>query len=142
MLLRALHRLMRRRGKRKAGGTRSQRKKAMRVAANRRHYARRTEKNRKIVLDARTRPCTDCGLFYGTECMEFDHRDGETKSACVGDLKYGPKKRLLAEIAKTDVVCCECHEKREVARGRDHGRAGPTVCPNVAKRGVVQARPI
>ena len=142
MLLRALHRLMRRRGKRKPGGTRSQRKRAMRAKASKRNYARRTEKNRKIILDARTRPCTDCGLFYGAECMEFDHRDGEKKSGSVGDFKYEKTRLLLAEIAKADVCCCECHEKREIARGRDHGRPGPSQCPNVAKRGVVAARPI
>lgn len=142
LLLRVLNKILRRKGKRKAGGTRSQRKKAKRARASKRQYARRVARNRKIILCARTQPCADCGLFYGAECMEFDHRDGEKKAGCVGDFKYALTRLLLAEIAKCSIVCCECHEKREIARGRDHGRRGPSQCPNVAKRGIVQARPV
>lgn len=73
--------------------------------------------------------------------MEFDHRHSEQKRFCVGDGKYKSKGQLVAEIAKCDVVCCECHEKREVSRGRQHG-AGRHPCPNVAKRGKLAPRPV
>lgn len=142
LLLRVLNKILRRKGKRKAGGTRSQRKKAMRAKRlpERKRVVRERSKARlaKIIYDARTSACMDCGLFYGTEHMEFDHREGEKKLFCVGEGKKGTKKALLREIAKTDVVCCGCHEKRERSRGRSHGD-GRNPCPNVAKRGLLQA---
>lgn len=145
LLLRVLNKVLRRKGKRKGGGTRSKRKKAMRARKlpERKRAMRERSKARlaKIIYDARTKACMDCGLFYGTECMEFDHRLGEKKLFCIGEGKKGTKKALLAEIAKTDVLCCECHGKRERSRGRSHGD-GRNPCPNVAKRGLVQARPL
>lgn len=42
--------------------------------------------------------------------MQFDHRNGDEKVACVSELiSMGTLNKLLAEIAKCDVVCANCH---------------------------------
>lgn len=59
-------------------------------------------------------PCADCGLFYPYYVMDFDHRDPSTKKfgIAVERLRHIPTQRLLAEIAKCDVVCANCHRVR------------------------------
>ncbi|WP_422733332.1 hypothetical protein ACN26Y_20980 [Micromonospora sp. WMMD558] len=49
--------------------------------------------------------------------MEFDHREGEVKSFSIAEARNGiGKSRLMAEIAKCDVVCCLCHRFRTARR--------------------------
>ena len=98
--------------------------------ASRRHY----EKNREAMMararehTIRTRveqrawiceylqshPCVDCGEDDPV-VLEFDHVDPATKSANVADaisrLGWGMT-RLVAEIEKCQVRCCNCHRKR------------------------------
>ncbi len=66
-----------------------------------------SERNRKILRDAKDKPCTDCGIQYPFYVMQFDH---------LGDKEFTPSnagassvKRVLAEIAKCEVVCANCH---------------------------------
>jgi hypothetical protein len=70
---------------------------------------------RNLLRAAKAKPCADCGRSFPYYVMEFDHRDGETKCFNIADV-MGPrrvgKKRLLAEIAKCDVVCANCHRER------------------------------
>jgi hypothetical protein len=70
-------------------------------------------RNRAAVQEAKAKPCTDCGVRYPYYVMEFDHLDSETKefnvSAGVTRASY---ERLLAEIAKCEVVCANCHAER------------------------------
>ena len=63
-------------------------------------------------------PCVDCGGRFPPECMDWDHRPGEVKTAEVGALRSGSLERMLAEIAKCDLVCANCHRIRTRARGR------------------------
>jgi hypothetical protein len=53
--------------------------------------------------------------------MEFDHLDSETKefnvSAGVTCASY---ERLIAEIAKCDVVCANCHRRRTARRSNSY----------------------
>ena len=45
--------------------------------------------------------------------MDFDHRDPETKEFEVSvKLRRVSFDRLLAEVAKCDVVCANCHKYR------------------------------
>jgi hypothetical protein len=98
-------------------------------AAKRRHYAEnsqpykdrardRQNRMKQISRDARKRPCFDCGVEYPWYVMEFDHRPGEVK---VGEVTKMAKDavaelRILAEIAKCDVVCSNCHKTRTYIR--------------------------
>jgi hypothetical protein len=49
--------------------------------------------------------------------MDFDHRDGEVKRGNVG-AKIGiwGWPRILAEIAKCDLICANCHRIRTARR--------------------------
>jgi formate-dependent nitrite reductase cytochrome c552 subunit len=55
--------------------------------------------------------------------MDFDHRDGTTKAFRLtsGGAALRPTAALLAEVAKCDIVCANCHRIRTQAR---HAAAG------------------
>ncbi|ACH62143.1 hypothetical protein MYRNA_144 [Mycobacterium phage Myrna] len=58
-------------------------------------------------------PCTDCGGTFHHFQMDWDHI-GDDKEFDVGKavrIGYG-KKRILAEIAKCELVCANCHRLR------------------------------
>lgn len=68
------------------------------------------------------RPCADCGLRYPPFVMDFDHVSGD-KRFNVGDIRGGgAMDRILAEIAKCDVVCANCHRLRTHSRRRSMER--------------------
>ena len=52
-------------------------------------------------------PCVDCGIA-DIRVLHFDHRDRSQKAGPIGHF-YGSRKKLLAEIAKCDVRCANCH---------------------------------
>ena len=54
--------------------------------------------------------------------MDFDHRDPDTKVKAVPRLIFGSIDRMLAEAAKCDIVCANCHWLRTFRR-REHGAA-------------------
>jgi hypothetical protein len=62
-------------------------------------------------------PCADCGQRFPPVVMDFDHRDGETKSGTIST-KIGiwGWARILAEIAKCDIICANCHRIRTARR--------------------------
>jgi hypothetical protein len=68
--------------------------------------------------ELKRKPCTDCGGTFPIICMDFDHLDANTKicnlATLVGD-GYS-KERILAEIAKCDLVCSNCHRIRTEKR--------------------------
>jgi hypothetical protein len=64
-----------------------------------------------------SQPCSDCGNYYPAIVMDFDHRDPDTKQHEVAAIKYGSWEKLLAEIAKCDLVCANCHRIRTLERG-------------------------
>ena len=80
---------------------------------------RREERPRIIAMVAdhlRTHPCVDCGetniLF-----LDFDHRDRSTKRATVSRLAHRTSlAAVLAEIAKCDVRCGNCHRTKTSAQ--------------------------
>jgi hypothetical protein len=62
-------------------------------------------------------PCHDCHGRFPPCAMDFDHRDAATKAAGVTRLvgRAGTN-RILAEVAKCDIVCANCHRSRTAAR--------------------------
>lgn len=68
-----------------------------------------------IVAAAKDKPCVDCGTRLPFECMELDHVRGEKRFA-VGHRnspsRYISIEDLVAEIAKCDVRCPNCHRLR------------------------------
>lgn len=79
-------------------------------------------KRRRADLRARLRqlkdetPCVDCGVQYRYWIMQFDHL-GDKERAIADLISAGWSwKRILAEIAKCDAVCANCHAGRTHAR--------------------------
>jgi hypothetical protein len=77
---------------------------------------------RKLVDQARDRPCMDCGGTFPVVCMDFDHVRGK-KHKNVADMvsNCASVPVILAEIAKCDVVCSNCHRVRTYNRSRSAG---------------------
>ena len=68
--------------------------------------------NKQIILEYRlNHPCA-CGETDPI-CLDFHHRDGEVKKFGISRIKnkYVGQAALLAEIAKCDVLCANCHRK-------------------------------
>ena len=91
-------------------------------AAKRRYYernkdvylaknARKRLRLRQIMLEAKNVPCADCGRSYPPYVMDFDHKGD--KRGLVSQMPYGLSlTRLIAEMAKCEVVCANCHRLR------------------------------
>lgn len=74
------------------------------------------DEHRKIVREAKDRPCADCGGRFPWYCMDFDHVRG-VKNGNVSRLAGGIGRAvLLAEMLKCEVVCANCHRKRTFER--------------------------
>lgn len=84
------------------------------------YYARnRTKKQRlrAMLVEAKSRPCMDCGGVFPPIAMDFDHRDPSTKLWTPSHLPASGSFRVLREeLAKCDLVCSNCHRLREEAR--------------------------
>ena len=79
----------------------------------------RIARNRAAIDILKAKPCLDCGVKYPSCVMEFDHVRG-TKSATVGRMMSRDQglKAIMAEIAKCDLVCANCHRIRTYLSGR------------------------
>ncbi|MDP9204896.1 MAG: hypothetical protein M3P12_05460 [Gemmatimonadota bacterium] len=68
----------------------------------------------EFLRDSRRRPCQDCGGTFPPWVMDFDHRDHANKSFNLmsGRAMLMSRSRLIAEIAKCDIVCANCHAAR------------------------------
>jgi ribosomal protein L44E len=86
-----------RRRRRNAKTYRSQKKRRLRRKAN-------------LVTAAGGR-CIDCGYATCVGALDFHHRDPATKDFSVGHFD-GSLERLLAEVAKCDLLCANCHRTR------------------------------
>ncbi len=62
-------------------------------------------------------PCADCGLSFPPCAMDFDHRDPTTKRTAVSRMigRAGVA-AIMAEVAKCDIVCANCHRERTFRR--------------------------
>lgn len=68
----------------------------------------------ELLRDVRRVPCKDCGGTFKPHQMDFDHRDPAMKSFNVmaGRAMLMATSKVLAEVAKCDVVCVNCHRLR------------------------------
>lgn len=82
-------------------------------AANRRGHRKRM---RETVDKHKQVPCADCGKSYPSFVMDFDHVRGEKKYGIATMIGRNSLEELLAEIAKCDVVCANCHRMRTHSR--------------------------
>lgn len=62
-------------------------------------------------------PCMDCGGRFRACSMDFDHRDpGEKRYTVTRMIGRAGTPRILAEVAKCDTVCANCHRLRTFER--------------------------
>ena len=81
--------------------------------ANARRYAR----NRAIIDAAKSKPCVDCQQTFPPYVMDLDHVRGE-KVMAVALMRTMNPDLLMAEIAKCEAVCSNCHRYRTFRRRR------------------------
>ena len=62
-------------------------------------------------------PCADCKQRFSPVCMDFDHVRG-MKVAAISQILAHRWDRVLAEIAKCEIVCANCHRIRTLERKR------------------------
>jgi len=88
------------------------------------HQRRKLPWTKRLVLyrawiaEMKKSPCADCGFVSPPEAMDFDHvRGGKIQQ--VTDMWSWGRDKVLAEIAKCDLVCGNCHRIRTVSRQAD-----------------------
>lgn len=71
------------------------------------------ERTKAKLIELKSAPCMDCGGTFPPVAMDFDHRQGTEKRDSVSKLGCrGKMSAMLAEIAKCDLVCSNCHRVR------------------------------
>jgi len=85
-----------------------------RARARRYIEAQRQRVREEIILPLLAQPCADCERSFPHYVMEFDHvPERGPKLFSVGNTSHWHnRERLVAEIAKCDVVCANCHRTR------------------------------
>ncbi len=93
-------------------------------SAYRARNRRANERQREWLRTLKVGPCVDCRKKYPPCVMDFDHRDPTGKIANVSVMiqRWNSKKKVLAEIAKCDLVCANCHRLRTCKRSHNHAR--------------------
>lgn len=111
-----------RRDKSKHGGYAARCKECARVAIKSQYSqkysdaARESSRNRReeaMCLIASYKQDASC-IFCGEDevsCLEFHHTDPTTKEFTIGQSAMLSKKRIVAEIKKCVILCCNCHRK-------------------------------
>jgi hypothetical protein len=79
-------------------------------------YARKYNKALKLrrkawISSLKDKPCVDCGKVYPPCVMDFDHVRGPKLFSIGTDCLY-PVAKLIAEMAKCELVCSNCHRIR------------------------------
>lgn len=77
---------------------------------------KRRRKRKADLVAAYGGRCVDCGYSACPEALQFHHRDPSTKDFRLGHFN-GSLARLIAEAAKCDLVCANCHRIRHANQG-------------------------
>lgn len=90
----------------------------------------------EMLRELRVRPCSDCGRSFAPYQMDFDYREGTAKrfSMTSGGSMLRPTSELLAEAAKCDVVCANCHRIRTQRRHASRPTPAAGRSPNLARK--------
>jgi hypothetical protein len=83
----------------------------------------RRQRKRQMAKDymIEQKACHDCRLAITKDnvlAFDFDHRPGYVKKGNLAKLCYGSRRTFFLEVAKCDVVCCNCHKARTDLRRR------------------------
>lgn len=89
---------------------------------NKQYYLDKAAKRQKeiilLVRRHKEKPCTDCNTEYPYYVMQYDHLGIEDKVINLSMIhnKGWSDAKILAEIAKCEVVCANCHAIRTFKR--------------------------
>lgn len=88
---------------------------------HKKYYLDRNQRKAELIKDEirkikESTPCADCKNKYPFYVMDFDHREDENKEYCVSQMMGIGRSKILAEIAKCDIVCANCHRSRTYKR--------------------------
>ena len=92
--------------------------------SNKQRYVENAAKRRRVEVEVRVaflleffseNPCVDCGEMDPV-VLEFDHL-GDKKFNIAKGIRDRNWESVLAEIAKCEVVCANCHRRRTARRG-------------------------
>jgi len=87
------------------------------VAPRTRYLRERWRYHADLLDQLRSVPCADCGGTFAQCAMDFDHRDPASKVRPVTRMiSNASVERILAEAAKCDIVCANCHRLRTFER--------------------------
>lgn len=82
-------------------------------------FKARRDRTNAFIRRRKEAPCMDCGLCFPPCCMDFDHKPEFEKVARLGSMSSWQIDKVMAELAKCDLVCANCHRIRtEVRAGR------------------------
>lgn len=85
---------------------------AWKAAWRKKYNVQRRAAKRAFLIEAKAKPCMDCGVSYPHYVMDLDHVRG-TKVAGLADLlQHGTLDQVVEEIAKCELVCSNCHRIR------------------------------
>jgi len=81
-----------------------------------RHYANRQKRhdtNKKLLTELKeSNPCSCCGNYFPSACMEHHHLDPDKKEKQISAMISGNSwKKIEEEISKCILVCSNCHRK-------------------------------
>jgi len=81
---------------------------------------KRRRERKQFLYKRKSVPCQDCGVRYPPYVMDFDHVRGD-KVMDISDMISAAVSWdvLIAEVAKCEVVCANCHRIRTYTRGLD-----------------------
>jgi hypothetical protein len=102
-----------------------------------RSHSRRKSPTTKKLIEFRewvnllkAHPCTDCKRILAPVAMDFDHVQGDKVEGIAQMWSWG-REKVLAELAKCELVCANCHRERTVTRLRSgiRSRTSPAFLP-------------
>ena len=101
---------------------------AQEAAANKARRARGNERraaaNFQLLTEVKLASgCVDCGYKEHPAALDFDHLPGQEKYRDISRMLNVARSTLLAEIAKCEVVCANCHRIRSWERTRSRNLA-------------------
>lgn len=85
----------------------------------REYIKKRAKEKRKWAIDKLGGKCVECG---STDNLEIDHIDPKKKSFTFGKLWSLAKSKVEAELAKCQLLCTDCHRKKNLIDGHLQSR--------------------
>lgn len=88
------------------------------MAVCRTTYLNRNRERRALLTSLKMESgCVDCGYKQHPAALHFDHIDPATKSFELSNAKRRGWEKILAEVAKCEVRCANCHAVRTAGQG-------------------------